>query len=198
IDGVGRAHDDSGHTVRFDIVQANTPPWRLRVPVRVIDTAGRVSREVLDVTEARQPFNIELESAAARIDVDPDFDLFRRLDDGERPVTFGRVFGADDVAVSAFGDAMQAAAREAAGRHGWRVDDAGDAGVVVLLGRSHPLAGRWLRGEAAPYRVREEGVEIDGEFHPASSDAVVTLVDEVDVARIPRIVLWVASDDPGE
>jgi len=198
VDGAERVHDDSGHSLRFTIVQAHTPPWRLRVPVRVIDATGRITRDLLDVNDARQQFSLELEAAAARIEVDPDFDLFRRLDDGERPVTFGRVFGADDVAVSAFGDAMRTAAQEAAGRHGWRVDDAGDAGVVVLLGRNHPLAGRWLRGEAAPYRVREEGVEIDGEFHPASSDAVVTLVDEVDVARIPRIVLWVASDDPGE
>jgi len=198
IDGAVRELGDSGHTVRFDIVQANTPPWRLRVPVRVIDAAGHVSREVLDVTEARQSFSVYLEAAAARIDVDPDFDLFRRLDGGERPVTFGRVFGAADVAVSASDDTMQAAAREAAARHGWRVDDTGDAAVVVLLGREHPLAPRWLRGDDASYRVTEEGVAIDGEFYPASSNVVVTLVDAVEVAGKPRVVLWVASDDPGE
>jgi hypothetical protein len=71
------------------------PTYRLRVPVAV-QAAGQAEAVVRQIALDGPSIRFELETASPplRLQVDPDFDLFRRLDPAELPASFGRLFGA--------------------------------------------------------------------------------------------------------
>lgn len=77
-------------------------PFHLRVPVAVTvagaDTAHLVT---LELDAARKRFELDLPGAPLRVDVDPYFDVFRRLAPGETPPVLGDVFGAAKVLIIA-------------------------------------------------------------------------------------------------
>jgi hypothetical protein len=64
-----------------------------------LDGVSKAHPLVLDLTERVQRFEFELPAKAVRVDLDPDFDLFRRLDRSEIPPTLGELFGADKVLI---------------------------------------------------------------------------------------------------
>jgi hypothetical protein len=70
-------------------------PYLLRVPVAV-SLAGRDTAEVVTlVLDGRErAFEVELPATPTAVQVDPAFDLFRRLDRSEIPPTVGQLFGA--------------------------------------------------------------------------------------------------------
>lgn len=72
------------------------PAYELDVPVAVTcDPRHPAEHHVLRMTSKKQTFEVPTDrSAPIRIDVDPEFDLFRRLDRSEIPPTLGEVFGA--------------------------------------------------------------------------------------------------------
>jgi len=71
-------------------------PYRLSVPVAV-QTTGDAPAEVrvvrMDGPEAK--LAVDLAALPLRIHVDPDCDVFRRVDPREVPASFGRIFGAE-------------------------------------------------------------------------------------------------------
>ncbi len=85
-------------TVSFDIVQ-KSPPYRLKVPVRVITTSGEIDR-LFQVSAERQAFEMRTgESSAAvggsplELVLDPDYDLMRSLAEKEFPPVVARLGG---------------------------------------------------------------------------------------------------------
>jgi hypothetical protein len=54
----------------------------------------RVVRRVVRLRERRQRFTLAVDAAPARIDVDPEYDVFRRLDPAELPPALSGAFGA--------------------------------------------------------------------------------------------------------
>jgi len=54
---------------------------------------------VVEMTQANQSFTIECPAQPLRVDVDPLFDVFRRLDRNEIPPAFSQVFGAEKVTI---------------------------------------------------------------------------------------------------
>jgi hypothetical protein len=87
--------------VRGRITQSQPgPPYRLRVPLAV-QALGKEEAEVhgVDLVEQAADFAVETAGQPLRLQVDPDFDLFRRLAPEETPPAFGRLFGAERVLV---------------------------------------------------------------------------------------------------
>jgi aminopeptidase N len=71
----------------------------------------------LDMKQREQIFELELPQEPLRIDIDPSFDLFRRLDRAEIPPALSGAFGADTgvfVLPGAAAPEMQAAYRKLA------------------------------------------------------------------------------------
>ncbi|GAB6044197.1 M1 family metallopeptidase [Endothiovibrio diazotrophicus] len=70
--------------------------YRLEVPI-ALRLAGRDApwRTRLTMTEATQRWRLELPAKPLRLEVDPEFDLFRRLLPGERPAALAQLFGAE-------------------------------------------------------------------------------------------------------
>lgn len=85
-----------GYVVSGRIEQTGTgEPYRLLVPVAVQgegDLPAVVKTVALDGRSA--PFEVHTSTRPVRLQVDPQFDLFRRLDPAELPASLGRLFGA--------------------------------------------------------------------------------------------------------
>jgi hypothetical protein len=74
--------------------------YKLKVPVAVtIENEETVHLELLEMTEARQTFTANLPGRPLRVDVDPKFDLFRRLDRREIPSALTQAFGAEKAVI---------------------------------------------------------------------------------------------------
>ncbi len=88
----------SGVGVRLRQTQEEAP-WPLRVPVAVTYDDGKVDERILDLEgrEGSLLFPAPTGRKAVRVDADPNFDVFRRLDLSETPPTNSELFGADKV-----------------------------------------------------------------------------------------------------
>lgn len=91
---VGRRGE--GHVVELVLAQVQAgEPYRIDVPVYLtLPSAAEAVRRTVRMTEARQRFTIALESAPIRLDVDPEFDVFRRVDPAELPPALSGALGA--------------------------------------------------------------------------------------------------------
>ncbi|MGM0681428.1 MAG: ChaN family lipoprotein, partial [Thermodesulfobacteriota bacterium] len=77
----------------FDIVQENSKPYDLVVPVRIDTEAGTVNRSV-KMEEGRVSVSLELPGYPVQLVVDGHYDLMRSLVDGELPPVWSAFLGA--------------------------------------------------------------------------------------------------------
>ncbi|MBI3804995.1 MAG: M20/M25/M40 family metallo-hydrolase [Nitrospirae bacterium] len=82
-------------TATLEQTQAG-PAYQLRVPVAVT-VAGRDAayQMTVEMKSKERTFTLSLPARPLRIDVDPEFDLFRRLDRNEIPAALSLAFGAE-------------------------------------------------------------------------------------------------------
>lgn len=83
--------------IRGDLVQAQPgAPWSMQVPVPVRTASGE-SAHVVALSGARTAFELRAAEAPLRLEVDPDFDLFRVLDARETAPSLGQIFGEPEI-----------------------------------------------------------------------------------------------------
>ncbi|MDH3694316.1 MAG: hypothetical protein OER96_07080, partial [Gammaproteobacteria bacterium] len=170
-------------------------------PVRIIDRAGDVKTHSVRFNSQTDSFQFDLDAPVARIDIDPEIELFRLLDSDEKPTTFSNVFAAPKVDVIATDDAFAEVANKLSKEYsGWNfvrnstgIQD--DSDVIFLLGppnNSRAVDGYDLeQNEQISINVGE--IEIEGIKHSLDADTVVAMVDTVVVEGIEKTVLWVAT-----
>jgi len=74
------------------------PAYRLQVPLAVsLQGQGQAWQTTVTMAEKRLEFTLRLPAQPWRVDVDPEFDLFRRLHREEIPPALTQLFGADKV-----------------------------------------------------------------------------------------------------
>ena len=71
-------------------------PYALSVPV-ALTRGGRVGGERSPCSTSAQQADLDLPDGVVRVDLDPQFDVFRRLDLAETPPTLSELFGAEAV-----------------------------------------------------------------------------------------------------
>jgi len=205
LDAAVRRAKSGKHSVTAVISQSGDEPWRLRVPVRVIDTFGSVTTQSFRLDGSTRSFTFELDSPAARIDVDPEIELFRLLDEGEKPTTFSKLFAAEQVVISAADESFYEIAKELDVQNpNWMFTPAAsgaanDADAVLLLGWGHPWARNWFQSRRNnEYRVNGAGMDIDGVSYEPDGRQVIALVDTVTIGGDSKTVMWMAArDDAG-
>ena len=89
------------YQLEFTLQQLQTgPPYQLDIPVAVsLKGQSGAKMQVLQMSEKKQTFKMELSAKPTRIDVDPAFDLFRKLAVEETPAAFTQLFGAQQLTV---------------------------------------------------------------------------------------------------
>jgi uncharacterized iron-regulated protein len=89
-----RVNEDTGRpTLSFDLLQENSPPYQLTVPL-VIKTIADEIHQSVTITEAVTPIQIPLNAAPLELILDPNYDLMRSLTPAELPPTWSRFEGA--------------------------------------------------------------------------------------------------------
>ena len=81
--------------VTFHIVQKNTDPYLLRLPVLVTTMTGE-QRILLTCKKTDEEHTIVVDALPQRIVLDPDYDIMRNLAENEIPATWARFLGAED------------------------------------------------------------------------------------------------------
>ncbi len=92
---------DAGYRVRLEVLQRQEgSPYQLKVPL-AFTLEGQAAAEVrwVELNEASAIFEGDFSSQPLRVDVDPAFDLFRRLHRSEIPASIGQIFGSDRILV---------------------------------------------------------------------------------------------------
>ncbi|MCB1800799.1 MAG: M20/M25/M40 family metallo-hydrolase [Gammaproteobacteria bacterium] len=132
-------------------------PYLLDIPIAVsLDGHDKAHEVVVRMADRRQTFSIELPARPTRVDVDPRFDLFRKLAVAETPPAFTELFGAarllvvlPEQAPAALREAWQAFARDLAHMGPEQVEQVWDRDLdalpediaVAVLGTSNRFAG---------------------------------------------------------
>jgi aminopeptidase N len=171
-------------------------PFLLQVPL-VIRTAKDSRVETVRLEGRAMPFTFTLEAEPLAIDIDPEFDLFRRLDPRETPPSIGQIFG--EPKILAILPSKASPERQKAYRElvlGWRSDSHDveiklDSAVAALpkdrgvwiLGRENTRAaalfGKTLRDGATDIRIEGETMKVPGhsliliERHPENMEKAV-------------------------
>ncbi len=93
-------HGD-GYTVKAAIEQVQQgKPYRLRIPVAVtMEGSEKAFQSVIETQAGKKDFEISVPARPLRIDIDPEFDVFRRLDRDEIPPAISQALGAKKMLV---------------------------------------------------------------------------------------------------
>lgn len=96
IGDVDVAEQDGRYSVNAVIEQKQPDiTYRLRIPVAVtMEGRDEAFQTIVEMNEKKQAATFSLPAKPLRIDVDPEFDIFRRLDRKETPPAISRVLGA--------------------------------------------------------------------------------------------------------
>lgn len=192
------------HQLTFQLRQTQAgDPFPMRVPVAIY-FASQPEPEIQHVplTFKSQFYQFEFDQAPVRIDVDPQFDVFRAVDPHEVPPALSKIFGDDEVLMvlprnSALVEAYQQLART------WNKP------VVYADELEHIPADKpvWILGWDNPHRsIITNGISdydaVIGESQVRFGKTVLTRENNsfVVVARHPQnvehVVVWLATDNP--
>lgn len=85
------------YTVHFSLQQRQAAPgYQLRVPLAIqLAGQGMAYQSAVSMTAKTQDFSIEVPAKPLRLVIDPEFDVFRRLDSREIPAALSQGFGAE-------------------------------------------------------------------------------------------------------
>ena len=126
--GGARAEEaEGGHVLTIALRQKQSgPAYSLSVPVAVtMEGKKEVHRETVLIGEKSAEVSIRLPARPVRVDVDPEYDVFRRLDPAEVPPALSEAFASED-AVVVLPSSAREGLQEAYGR------------LAETLGRSGP------------------------------------------------------------
>ncbi len=99
LDGVKTEIAGGSFQITGQIIQKE-PYFDLRVPLRLVTEGGTINT-VLKVTDGTTSFSLSADARPKRLVVDPEVDLFRRLDPAEIPPTVNSIRGSTDLLVVA-------------------------------------------------------------------------------------------------
>lgn len=90
-----RSRVDGGYELSFTLQQTQlAEPYRLTIPVAVHLLGKKDAWQTVVTMDSRQQsFTLNVDAQPVKIDVDPEFDLFRRLDRYEIPPALSQAFG---------------------------------------------------------------------------------------------------------
>ena len=187
---------DEGFRLSLVLTQDTDPPFDLDVPVAVHLTDGRILRQTLRLTGHERRFELHLPSRPQRLQVDPDYDVLRRLDPREQPPALNLLFGGPTwlVLPSDAPTAVHAAWRRLA--ETWRkrypglqviddrdADDLPATAHRLLLGWDNHLLDPHQLSDSR-YHLDKDGLKTEGRYWPRHSFAVVCV--NIDTQGIGR------------
>ena len=188
------------NSLQIKLSQQGENPWDILVPIHTIDEAENRSVSQVRFNTAEQVFRLDRDTPIRRVEIDPDFDLFRTLDPGEKPATLSNIFAAEAVAVVAIDDSFATTAKRLSDRDAnWReqeksFDELDSAEALVLLGWNPGLVKKWLASsDSDEYLIDDHGIKIDQIKYSMNDARVVAVTTEITLNGRLIPMLWIAS-----
>jgi hypothetical protein len=183
--GIRKRRAGNGWEVSGKVVQ-EAPHFALSVPVRLESADGTRAETVVGMAGAEAAFTLRSPSTPARLLLDPDVGLFRRLDPSEIPPSVNAIRGARSLAVVASADLPADTLQQcrilldAMGRGDARVIAEADATPASLAGRDVLLLGvprdrRLLPPLPGGLTLPASGFTLDGTLYGKPSDALFSV-----------------------
>lgn len=88
---------NGGYTLTAQLQQVQSgQPYQLRIPIAVtLEDKDQAVQSSTLMTQKTQAISLNFDARPVRIDIDPQFDVFRRLDSREIPSALSQGFGAE-------------------------------------------------------------------------------------------------------
>jgi aminopeptidase N len=190
------AHGDAGsHQLTLRVAQRQSgPPFPLDLPV-VIALEGSNERVVrrLEMNQREVEWTISLPAAPRRVAIDPDFELFRRLEPGERPPTLAALLGSPMLTLivpaepaeenSSYTSLARTWAAGYAGRTSIRNDQQEwpglDNSAVLILGSNNRFRNRLLEQLQNEVTINDERVELAGDTFSLAMGSLLLTSDRI-------------------
>ena len=127
--------------------------WRIKIPL-IITLKGRINgiRKWVDMTQKRETFSITVPCQPVRLDVDPNWQVFRRLLPGQAPSSLYELFGAQKIAIvipnntkQPMGKAYQTLAKEWASSDP-RIEVINSSSLNTIINGPTPPDAVWIMG----------------------------------------------------
>lgn len=84
-------------TARLEQIQSQAP-YQLKIPIAIhLQGSDQAVQKMLSMDARQLDFTVRLDKPPIHLDIDPEFDLFRRLDRSEIPPALSQGFGAEQV-----------------------------------------------------------------------------------------------------
>lgn len=195
-------HKVSGRSLTIAIEQAQEgPSYGLKIPLTALLEDGSIFEAQLEMDKREKTFEIELPQKPLRIDIDPEFDIFRRLLKEEIPPAITGVLGSKEVAVikeantSRDYNELIEMLKKAGPEEVIVMDDSGTSlpdKTVVLLGWNN----RFLKNLKTFYgiSIKNGHIEISGRTINPERESLVFVVPNPESPERP--LMFVGSEDP--
>jgi len=211
IDAVDVHRTKTGHHLTLSLHQTQAaPPFNLNVPVFIqLQGEEKPLQHILVMNSRKANLELDLPTRPVSLKVDPQFDLFRRLDPSEIPSSLGQLFGADKILVLLPADAppaMKSAYQALA--EGWATRAPGMLikwddqlnrlpadRMVWLFGASNRMQEIFLGGaKGKAYQQGEDQITIGGQSFSRRDHSFV--VTSENPAQPTQTLGWVTAASP--
>jgi aminopeptidase N len=207
-----RPLDNGAHELTFTLEQTQAgPAYQLHVPLAIaLEGEARAFEIDIPFRERRSEIRLELRARPLRVEIDPQFDLFRGVDRREIPPSLSQVFGAERVTIILPADAPAALRdRYRALALGWRglrgeadfrvvtdreIDTLPGDRAVWLLGWDNRFAGELAASlSALPVAIADGNIDLPERSLWRDAHSAIL------VSRLPadpdHAFAWLAADD---
>ena len=152
-------HSADRYRLRIEVKQIQQEElYQLRVPVSVtLEDEPQARMELLELTGRRNSLEVELNARPLLVEIDPDFDLFRKLDRREIPPSLSQLFGSQAVTLVLPGGASDEETAWLELAQSWKSPDARFR--IVRAGEIDELPANssvWVLGRENRWRKRVE------------------------------------------
>ncbi|HPI40157.1 MAG TPA: M1 family aminopeptidase [Pseudobdellovibrionaceae bacterium] len=90
---------DQQFDLKFELQQKHTRPYELTIPLRLTLADGSLIEKLVSLTEDSKSFHFSFSQPPQRLEVDPDFDVFRELYPEEKPASLSNIFSSQSLKV---------------------------------------------------------------------------------------------------
>lgn len=196
---------DGTWATSWELSQNANDLYELDVPIRWTLENGKTIQQIVKFKDAAQNFTLVTDSKPVRIEVDPEFDLFRKLVPEERPATFSSVFGAAKTTVYHTANSQELLKMPATWEvvFGSRFDylEIEDSfilpseGAVILLGNSRTMR-EFVRSQAndGNLKISESSISLDGSTYDYSEHSLSLVFRNKN--NPGQYIVWVPSALP--
>ena len=101
LENIDQSTNDGKNNISLELKQyQKEDPYELYIPLRFyLEGENEAVEKFVTMTERTQKFDFSFDKPVLRVDVDPDFDVFRKLHFKEIPPSLSKVFGSEKVMI---------------------------------------------------------------------------------------------------